>query len=77
MKKKNTIQLIAQTLVDVGKLVLAAFVLGGFLLDDINILQVIIGFIISIILMGGGVWLVSINEKEDKKWQQLLSLLFF
>ena len=67
MKKKNTIQLIAQTLVDVGKLVLAAFVLGGFLLDDINILQVIIGFIISIILMGGGVWLVSINEKEDKK----------
>ena len=67
MKRKETIKTIAQILIDVGKLVLAAFVLGGFLLDDIKVLQILIGFIISMILMSGGVLLILFNEKEEEK----------
>ena len=67
VKRKNTIETIAKVLIDVGKLVLAAFVLGGFLLDEINTLRIIIGFVISIVLIGGGVLLVSFNEKEEEK----------
>jgi len=67
MKRKETIKTIAQILIDVGKLVLVAFVLGGFLLDDIKVLQILIGFVISMILMSGGVLLTLFNEKEEEK----------
>ena len=65
MKKKKTIEAIAKTLMDIGKLVLAAFAIGGLLAEEINLSRVLLGVFFGILFMGGGVFLIALTEKDN------------
>jgi len=65
LKKKKTIETIAKTSIDVGKLALASFVIGGLLVEEKSIIRILLGLLISSIFIGFGIVLIALNEKEE------------
>ena len=65
MKKKKTIETIAKTLIDIGKLVLAAFAIGGLLTEEKSLTRILLGGIVGIVFMGCGVILIMLSENEN------------
>ena len=65
MKNKKTIEAIAKTFIDIGKLTFAAFAIGGLLVEEKSLTRILLGGIVSIVLMGFGFFLIMLTEKEN------------